>query len=95
MIYPAYLAAGDKLSPEIRVTAQTPPTFFVHANDDGISPENSVTMFLALRRVKVPTELHVFASGGHGFGMQQTGKPTAAWPQRCEDWMKSQGLLKK
>ena len=95
LIYPAYLAAGDKLSPEIRVTAQTPPTFFVHANDDGISPENSVTMFLALRRVKVPTELHVFASGGHGFGMQQTGKPTAAWPQRCEDWMKSQGLLKK
>jgi acetyl esterase/lipase len=94
LLYPAYLLAGDKLAPEIRVTSQTPPTFFVHASDDGLSPANSITMYLALRKAKVPAELHVYATGGHGFGLRPSDHPCSTWPDRCAAWMKSQGILR-
>src|SRR5262249_39361811 len=69
LLYPAYLTVRgkDELAPEIRVTKDTPPTFFAHANDDGISAANSVLMYLALKKAQVPAEVHVYASGGHGF----------------------------
>lgn len=95
LIYPAYLTAGDRLAPEISVDAKTPPVFFAHANDDRISAENSVAMFLALKRVKVPAELHVYAGGGHGFGLRPSENPCSTWPDRCRDWLKSRGLLQK
>ena len=96
MIYPGYVVKQGtaELSPEIRVTPQTPPCFFVHAGDDRVSPENSVTMYLALKRAKVPAELHIYASGGHGFGIRPTGKPAANWPQRCKDWLRDVQILK-
>ena len=50
-------------------------------------------MYLELKKLKVPAELHVYSAGGHGFGLRQEGKPCATWPQRCEEWMKAQGLL--
>jgi acetyl esterase/lipase len=95
LVYPAYLTAGDHLSPEIRVDEKTPPTFFVHAADDGISAENSIAMFMALRRAKVSAEVHVYAGGGHGFGLRPTKNPCCTWPNRCQEWMKSRGLLEK
>ena len=73
-------------APEIRVTAQTPPCFLVHAGDD--SSDNSAVLYLALKRAGVPAELHIYASGGHGFGLVPTGKPAATWPQRCEEWLR-------
>jgi acetyl esterase/lipase len=96
LIYPGGVVkkGTTELSPEIRVTPQTPPCFFVHAGDDRVNPENSLTMFRALKLAKVPAELHVYVSGGHGFGMRATGKPTATWPQRCEDWLRDTGVLK-
>ena len=93
LIYPAYLMDGDKMSPEIRVTEKTPQTFFAHASDDGISSENSITMYLALKKAKVPAELHIYASGGHGFGLRPTEHPASTWPKRCEQWLRSRGLL--
>jgi acetyl esterase/lipase len=95
LVYPAYLTSGDHLSPEIRVDAKTPPTFFVHAADDRISAEGSIAMFLALRQAKVSSELHVYAGGGHGFGLRTTKNPCCTWPQRCQEWMQSRGLLGK
>lgn len=95
LVYPAYLTAKDGLADEIRVDAQTPPTFFAHAGDDKIRPENSVAMYLALRRAGVPAELHVYASGGHGFGLRPSDNPCSTWPQRCEQWMRTRGLLEK
>lgn len=95
LVYPAYLIAGDQLTPEIRVDKNTPPTFFVHAGNDGISPDNSITMYRALRNLKVPVELHLYATGGHGFGLRESPNPCCTWPARCGDWMKSQGLLGK
>ena len=81
------------MADEIGVDEDTPPTFFAHAGDDPISPENSIRMYLALRRAKVAAELHVYASGGHGFGLRPTDDPCSTWPQRCEQWMRQQNLL--
>jgi acetyl esterase/lipase len=96
LVYPAYLVAKGKeeLAPDIRVTKETPPTFFAHAGDDGVSAENSVRMYLALKKAGVPAELHVYASGGHGFGLRKSDKPCSTWPQRCSDWMMAQGFLR-
>ncbi len=97
LVYPAYLverAKPDQLSPDIRVSKDTPPCFFAHAYDDGVSPENSVRMFLELKKLKVPAELHVYSTGGHGFGLRREGKPCATWPDRFAEWLTAQGLLK-
>ena len=98
LCYPAYLLPKGKqeLAPDIRVSKETPPTFFVHASDDkGVSPENSITMFLALKKAGVPAELHVYPTGGHGFGLRPSEKSVSTWPARCAEWMKVQGLLKQ
>ena len=50
-------------------------------------------MYLALKRAGVPAELHIYASGGHGFGMRPSKHPASEWPTRCEQWMRSQGIL--
>ncbi len=96
MIYPGGVTkhGSSELAPEIRVTSQSPPSFFAHAGDDRVSPENSVQMYLALKRAGVPAELHIYASGGHGFGMRPSDKPAATWHRRCEDWLLDQGILK-
>jgi acetyl esterase/lipase len=96
LIYPAYLVKKGNagLVDEIRAGSQTPPTFLAHAGDDPVTVESSVQLYLALKRAGVPAELHVYSSGGHGFGMKPINKPVAAWPQRLEDWMRSRGLLK-
>ncbi len=93
LVYPAYLTVGDHLAADVRVNAQTPPVFFVHAGDDHISAEGSIAMYLALRRAKVPAELHVYTAGGHGFGLRPTGKPVATWPKRCEEWLRATGVI--
>jgi acetyl esterase/lipase len=95
LVYPAYLRAKDKneLMPDIRVTKDTPQTFFVHAGDDFVSPLNSTQMYQALRLAGVPAEMHLYATGGHGFGLRPRGKACTTWPQRCAEWMKAQGLL--
>ena len=100
LVYPAYLtgegaAASKELAPEIRVTAETPPAFFAHAGDDRISPENSIAMYLALKRAGVPAELHVYSSGGHGFGLRPSEQQCSTWPQSCERWLRSRGLLNR
>jgi acetyl esterase/lipase len=95
LVYPGGVVARDKdeLSPEIRVSKQTPPMFFAHANNDKVRAENSVLLFLALRKVGVPAELHVFASGGHGFGLRASTRPGSTWPTLCAAWMRDRGIL--
>ena len=96
LIYPGYLAEKDQevLNPDIRVRKDCPPMFLVHANNDPVTPENSVRMYLALKRAGVPAEMHIYASGGHGFGMRPSDKPCSTWPKRCAEWLQIQGLLK-
>lgn len=96
LVYPAYLQAKDKdeLMPDIRVNAESPPTFFAHASNDGVKSDNSVIMYLALKRAGVPAEMHIYTTGGHGFGLRPSDQPCSTWPARCADWMRSQGFLK-
>jgi dipeptidyl aminopeptidase/acylaminoacyl peptidase len=84
----------DDLSPLVPVSAKTPPIFFVHADNDKISSAGSAIMYLALKRAGVQSELHIYTSGGHGFGLRPTTRPVCEWPQRCQEWMKNIGLLK-
>jgi len=80
-------------SNEEQVTAQTPPTFLVHASDDdGVNPENSIVFYEALLKHKVPAELHLYERGGHGFGLNN---PTTKenWFQTCINWMKANKFM--
>jgi acetyl esterase/lipase len=94
LVYPGYLGTVGHLPAEIRVDAQTPPVFLAHAGDDRALVEGSIAMYLALWQAKVPAELHVYASGGHGFGLRPTGKPAPTWPKRCEEWLRERGIIK-
>jgi acetyl esterase/lipase len=82
-------------SPERNVRDDTPPTFLVHAWDDTSVPvENSLRYLEALRAHKIAAEAHLFAEGGHGFGLRgAAGKPAAAWPDLCLAWAGRQGFL--
>lgn len=95
-VYSGYLKAKDKeeLAAGIKIPAGTPPMFLAHGGDDIISsPENSVLMYLALKRAGVPAELHVYASTAHDFGVRASELPYSTWTDSCIRWMKHQGLL--
>lgn len=83
----------DSFSNETKVDRQTPPAFLVHATDDqGVLPDNSIAFYQALRAAGVPAEMHLYQSGGHGFGMEN--RTTAdRWMDRLRHWMKSNGWL--
>lgn len=84
----------QEYSSELQVTGQTPPTFLVHASDDGaVNPQNSIVFYQALIQHKVPAELHIYQSGGHGFGMKQKSS-NELWMERCRNWMEVNGWLK-
>jgi acetyl esterase/lipase len=80
-------------SNELQVTAQTPPTFLVHAKDDRVNVENSVRFHQALQRAGVPSEIHLYEKGGHGYGLGVNGGEVATWPERCAAWLKARNLL--
>lgn len=97
IIYPGYLsvkAEGDKVSPELTVSAKTPPTFLAQAENDPVRVENSVFYFLALKEAKVPAEMHLYAEGGHGYGLRSTSLPITGWPALVEKWFHTIGVLK-
>jgi len=79
----------------LTVTKQTPPTFLVHADDDRLSAQRSAAFYLALKQAGVSGELHVYARGGHGFGMRNNHVPVSSWPARLEEWMADRGFTKK
>jgi acetyl esterase/lipase len=90
---PALIA---ELSNDLRVTPQTPPTFLFHTTDDAAVPvENSVRFYLALRRARVPAEMHLFETGPHGVGMALADPALSAWPSLLMNWMRARGLLSK
>jgi acetyl esterase/lipase len=97
MIYPAYFTPTNdltKFSPEIKVTTNNPPTFMAMTEDDSHHVENVLLYSLALKQAKVPFELHTYPTGGHGYGLRQTGNLCATWPDRASDWFRGQGLLR-
>jgi acetyl esterase/lipase len=84
----------ENLSNEKQVTAQTPPTFLFHTDEDtGVPAENSVAFYLALRKAGVPAELHIYQQGKHGVGLAAKDPVLASWPARLADWMRVRGVL--
>ena len=98
LIYPAYLTAkeqGDQVSPEIHLGTNTPPTFIVITEDDPVRMENALLYAVAAKQFKVPVELHLYPTGGHGYGLRRTDNPVTWWPERAAEWLRSQRWLKK
>ena len=82
------------MSNELQVTAQTPPTFIFHTTEDAaVIPENAILFYSALRKAKVPAELHIYERGPHGVGLAQKDPILSSWPARLLDWMKLRSLL--
>ena len=85
----------DVLAPYMRIPKETPPVFLVYASDDPVAGvENCLVIYQSLKRANVPTELHVYAQGGHGFGVRKSTLPCSAWTDRFVDWLQSQGMLR-
>ncbi|HVC95389.1 MAG TPA: alpha/beta hydrolase, partial [Pirellulales bacterium] len=84
----------EYLSNEKQVTPETPPTFMFHTNEDSaVPPENSVLFYLALRRARVPAELHIYEKGRHGVGLAQKDPALASWPALLVTWLRGRGIL--
>jgi acetyl esterase/lipase len=98
-LYPGHLWIDDKefeLNPDIRVTTETPPTFIVQAEDDPVDSVNhSLVYYVALKRAGVAVEMHLYARGGHAFGLRRTELPIAGWPQLVETWLGTIGMIPK
>lgn len=81
-------------SNELNVSAETPPTFLVLADDDtAVPPRNSISFYSKLKEFDVPAELHIFQKGGHGFGIRKNGIPADNWPNLFIDWLKAREII--
>jgi acetyl esterase/lipase len=93
----AHPATADKhlsLNPEIPVTPRTPPTFLLQNEDDHVdNVDDSLAYYIALKNAGVPVEMHLYAQGGHAFGLRRTELPVTAWPQLVETWLATIGMI--
>jgi acetyl esterase/lipase len=96
-IYPGHLTFDDntlKLNPAVPVTQQTPPTFLLQNEDDDVDGvSQSLAYYIALKKAGVPVEMHLYAQGGHGFGLRRTKLPVTGWPQLAETWLRTIGMI--
>ena len=98
-LYPGHLAVRERsfaLNPDIQVSSRTPPTFLLQAEDDPIDPvENSLVYHVALRKARVPVELHLYVKGGHAFGLRPTSFPITEWPELVAKWLGTIGMISR
>jgi acetyl esterase/lipase len=94
LIYPGYLELDDThtLRPEVKPVALTPPSFLIQAEDDPVKVENAWVYYEALKQAKVPAEMHLFANGGHGYGLRPTKLPITHWPDLAATWLHTLGI---
>ena len=99
LIYPGGLehqGPGAPVPPEVApAKGRTPPTFIAMAEDDPVRVENALQYYLALKNAGVPAELHLYPTGGHGYGLRRTADDVTTWPDRVADWLKTGGWLKR
>jgi len=92
--YPATADKGLGLNPDIPVTDQTPPTFLLQAEDDHVDNVNdSLAYYIALKNAGVSVEMHLYALGGHAFGLRRSKFPITGWPQLVETWLETIGMI--
>ncbi len=99
-IYPGHMTEHTtkefELNPEIPVTTNTPPTFLLQNEDDYVDGvKQSLVYYIALKKAKVPVEMHLYAQGGHAFGLRPTKFPVSRWPELVEIWLGTIGMLSK
>lgn len=99
-LYPGHLWDKPKFElksdTHVHVTNETSPTFLLHAENDPVDDVNhSLVYFAALKKAKVPVEMHVYAEGGHGFGLRRTKDQITAWPRLAETWLGTIGMITK
>ena len=97
LIYPAFLTGPQgsfTLKQELAVTSRAPPTFLLQAENDPWHVENVLAYFAALKSAKVPAELHVYADGGHGFGLRRTAMPVTHWTDLADTWLRTIRMLR-
>jgi len=98
-LYPGHLAVPEKkfaLNPDLPLSARTPPTFLLQAQDDPVDPvENALVYYGALQKAGVPAEMHVYVKGGHAFGLRPTDAAITRWPRLVETWLASIGMIPK
>ena len=98
-LYPGHLWSsrrGFTLNPDVPVTRHTPPTFLLQAEDDHVDNVNqSLVYYIALKNAGVPVEMHLYAQGGHAFGLRPTKFPITRWPQLVETWLRTIGMIAK
>lgn len=98
-LYPGHLSIADNsvaLNPDIRthITSRTPPTFLLQNENDHVDRvEDSLSYYAALKKAGVPVEMHLYAKGGHAFGLRRTNLAVTAWPQLVEIWLGSIGMI--
>jgi acetyl esterase/lipase len=96
-IYPGHLWTDEtkfKLNPNVPVTRQTPPTFLLQDEDDHVDNVNdSLVYYIALKNAGVPVEMHLYAQGGHAFGLRRTKFPVTEWPNLVETWLTTIGMI--
>jgi acetyl esterase/lipase len=100
LVYPGHLARGklvtdsDKLNPNVPVSGETPPTFLVQAESDDVDGvDQALVYFAALTKAGVPAEMHLYAQGGHAFGLRPTVFPITGWPRLVEVWLRTIGMI--
>ena len=85
-----------ELRPDIHVTRETPPTLLLQAENDDVDPvEESLAYYIALKNAGVPVEMHLYAEGGHAFGLRRTKFPITKWPELMETWLGTIGMTSK
>jgi acetyl esterase/lipase len=98
-IYPGHLSLAENsfgLNPDIEnhITRQTPPTFLLQDEDDHVDRvEDSLSYYAALKKIGVPVEMHLYAEGGHAFGLRRTKFPVTGWPRLVETWLGTIGMI--
>jgi acetyl esterase/lipase len=106
-VFPGHLTRGSprdphtwtspgrlELNPNVPVTSNTPPTFLLQAQNDPVDDvRNSMAYSIALRNARVPVELHLYAEGGHAFGLRRTKFPITEWPALVEKWLGTIGMI--
>jgi acetyl esterase/lipase len=93
LIYPAYLSGENfSIAPELKVSADTPPTIIIQTEDDRSYIDSSLFYYYALKQAGVPAAMHLYPSGGHGYGLRNTGRQVNEWPHRVLSWMRDIGV---
>lgn len=98
LIYPAYLSEKDgslDLAASLEPPADAPPTFLVQAEDDPVHVENAIAYFEALKKQRIPAEMHLYANGGHGYGLRPGRQPVTSWDEDAARWLDTIGVASR